>query len=77
MVLQTFQSKGRRPLLWVGSLAAREKILIIGIPKSLNYCVIFVVYMQFTKAAAGRIIQRGVPRFEDTCFKRNKIKTSP
>jgi hypothetical protein len=33
------------------------KILINGVPDHLNYCVIFIVYMQFTDMATGHKIK--------------------
>jgi hypothetical protein len=53
MALQPFYGKGPRPLLWAGSQAAREKITVSGIPNRLHYYVIFILYTQFTKEAAG------------------------
>jgi hypothetical protein len=35
------------------------KILINGVPDRLNYCVVFMVYMQFTDLATGHKIQPG------------------
>jgi hypothetical protein len=44
---------GPHPLLWAGSRAGRETIRVTGIPNRLEYCVIFVVYTQFTNVAAA------------------------
>jgi len=56
-MLHPFQGKDPHPLLWVAIWAAHAKILVTCSPNHLNYCVIFVVYTQFTKLAAGHIIQ--------------------
>jgi hypothetical protein len=42
---------------------AHGKVTINGKPNRVNYCVIFVVYIQFTNVAADRMIQPGGPRF--------------
>jgi hypothetical protein len=65
MGLQPLYSKGPLPLLWAGSRAACGNITISGIRNLLNYCVIFIVYTQFTNASPGRIIQSGGPRVRD------------
>jgi hypothetical protein len=65
MGLQHFYGKGPHPLLWAGSRAESVKITISGITNRLNYCVIFVLYTQFTNAAAGCTIQSGGPRVGD------------
>ena len=54
---------------WIGSRGARGKITINGIPNRVNYCVIFIVYTQFTNVAAGRVIQCGGTRFGGQCSK--------
>ena len=42
-------------LLWIGSWAARGKMLISDMPNRLNYCMIFfIACTQFTNVAAGR-----------------------
>jgi hypothetical protein len=46
-------------LLWAHSQAVFRKITVSGISNCLNYCVIFVVYTQFTSVAMGRTIQPG------------------
>jgi hypothetical protein len=53
---QTFYDIGPHPLLRADSQAT------IGSPNRQNYCVIFILYTQFTNAAAGRIIKSGGPR---------------
>jgi hypothetical protein len=45
--------------------AARGQITVSGLPKRLNYCIIFIVHTQFTNMAAVRIIQAGGPRGGD------------
>jgi hypothetical protein len=49
MDLQPFYGEG--PFLQPGSQAACRKITLSGIPNCLNYCVIFIVYTQFTHVA--------------------------
>jgi len=66
MGLQPLYGKGPRPILRAGSLAARGKMTIHGIPNRLNYCVIFIVYTSFTNVVFGHIIEAGGPRFADT-----------
>ena len=44
MGLQTFYGKGPHTLLCAGLLAAGGKITASGIPKRLNFCIIFIVY---------------------------------
>jgi hypothetical protein len=51
--------------LWAGLWATRGNITVSGISNFLNYCVIFIVFTQFTNVSAGRIIQPGGPRVED------------
>jgi hypothetical protein len=51
--------KGSCKLLWAHLQAAYRKITVSGIPNCLNYCVIFVVFTQFTSVAVGRTIQPG------------------
>ena len=67
MDLQAFYGKEPHPLLWAGSRAAHERIS--GITSRLNYCAIFIVYIQFTNVAAGRIRQPGGPLVGDALFK--------
>ena len=43
MGVQPFDGKGPHPLSWAGSQVTLRKITINGIPKYLNYCVIFIV----------------------------------
>jgi hypothetical protein len=56
MSLQTSYGKGPHSLLWAGSRPARGKITVSGIPNLLNYCVIYMVYTQFTNVAVGHLI---------------------
>jgi len=49
----TFYGTGPHPLLWAGSRARRETIIVTGIPNRLEYCAIFIVYTQFTNVAAA------------------------
>lgn len=44
MSFQTFYGKGPHRLLGAGSRAAREQVLVGGIPDVLNYSVIFIVH---------------------------------
>jgi hypothetical protein len=53
--------KGRPPLFWSGSCAARGKIIMKFMP--IKSCVICVVYTYFTNLAAGLQIQPGGPQF--------------
>jgi hypothetical protein len=69
MGVQAFYDQGPHPLLWARSRAARGKITISGTPNRLNYCVIFMVYAQFTNLDAGRITEPGGPRIGNQCFK--------
>ena len=39
--------------LWAGSRCARGKLTVRGIANGLNYCVICIVYTQFTNVVAG------------------------
>jgi len=41
---EVFQWQRATQLAWAGSLAARGKITIIGIPNRLNYCIIFIMH---------------------------------
>ena len=59
MRLQAFHGKWSHPLLWAGSWAVCGKITVSGIFNRIYYCVIFIVYTQFTAAAAGSPIQPG------------------
>jgi len=43
MGVQPFDGKGPCPLSWAGSQVTLGKITISGIPKYLNYFVIFIV----------------------------------
>jgi len=58
---RTFYRKNPPPILWAGSRAALAKMAVIVIPNSLNYCVLFIGYIQLTIVAAGRITQPGGP----------------
>ena len=51
--------------MWDGSRAARAKIMISGIHKRINYCLLFIEYTQFTNVAAGSKIQPG--KMHATC----------
>jgi hypothetical protein len=67
MGLQPFYGKGPQPLLRAGSWAASgKKITLSGIPDCLNYCVICIMYAEFTNVAAGRMIKLDGPRIGDT-----------
>jgi hypothetical protein len=57
MVLHTFYDNWPLVFLWAVSRAGREKKTANGVPNRPNYCVIFIVYTQFTKVAAGRGLQ--------------------
>jgi hypothetical protein len=46
---------------------ARVTTTVSVFPNLLNYCAIFMPYVQFTNVAAGRITQPGRPRVEDPC----------
>ena len=46
-----------------------RKKIVSGIHNPLSYCVVFIVYTQFIKAVAGRIIQPGWLRVGNPCFK--------
>jgi hypothetical protein len=65
MRLQSFYGKGPHRLLWAGSRTACGKITVSGVPNRQNYCVIFIVYIQFTNVAAGCSIQAGGQRVGD------------
>jgi len=56
-----FYSKHPHPILWAGSRTALAKMGVIAIPNSLNYCVLFIGYIQLTIVASGRITQPGGP----------------
>ena len=60
MSLQTFYGKGPHLLLWAFSRAPCWKLTVSDIPNHLNYCVIFMFFIQFTNAAAGRTRLRPV-----------------
>jgi hypothetical protein len=64
---RTLYGKGPHPLLWACSRTERGKITVSRITKRLNYCVIFIVHIQFTNVAVGRIIQSVGPRVGDPC----------
>jgi hypothetical protein len=51
MSLQTSDGRGPYLLLWASSRSARGKIIASGIPNLLNYCVIYMMYTQFTNVA--------------------------
>jgi hypothetical protein len=70
MCVQTSYDKGPHPLMWACSWAARGKITISGVPNCLKYCVIFVIYTQFTNTIAGCIIKPGGPRVGNPCFRK-------
>jgi hypothetical protein len=53
MGLQLFYGKGSHFLLWAVSGDARGK-RVSGIPIHLNYCVIYIVCIQFANVLAGR-----------------------
>ena len=59
MGVQPIHDKASHPLLWVCSPVASAEIAVGGTPNSVNYCVIFRVYTQFTNVAAGPIMQPG------------------
>ena len=52
-------------LLWAGLQATRGKITVSGIPNYCNYCVIIIVYTEFTNVAVGHIIQLDGPQIGD------------
>ena len=56
-MLHPLQGKDPHPLLWAGIWAAHTQILVSCLPNHLNYCVIFVVYTQFTNLVAGHKVQ--------------------
>jgi hypothetical protein len=43
----------------------RKKNTVSGIHKGLNYCLVFVIFIQFTNVAEGRVIQPGGPLVAD------------
>jgi len=47
--------------LWAGSRAALARMAVIAIANSINYCVLFLWYMQLAIVAAGRVTQPGGP----------------
>jgi hypothetical protein len=51
--LPTVFDKGLLLLLWAGLQSTHVKITISGILIFLNYCVICVVYTEFTDVASG------------------------
>ena len=61
--LQPFYGKGPHRLLWAASRAELGSVAISYAPNCLNFGEIFILYTQFTNAAAGRVIQPGGPRF--------------
>ena len=69
----TFLWQNATSLLWAGARATRAKITISGIPKCQNYCVIFIVYTQFTHTARGP--RAGYPWINP--LKSEKVKLPP
>jgi len=69
-------TKGYSPYcgLFHGPIA--KKITLSGLPNHLNYCIIFIADTHFTNVAAGRIIQPGGPRVEDSCYRKLTTMTS-
>jgi hypothetical protein len=65
-IIPLFFDKGLHPLLWAGLRAARGKITVSRIPNCLNYCVMSIVYTQFTNVPTVHILQAGGPRVGDT-----------
>jgi len=59
MGVQPFHGKASHPLLLAGSPDTSAEITVTSTPNSLNYCVIFIVYTQFTNVAAGPTVQPG------------------
>lgn len=55
MGIQPFYGKKWHPLLWAGSLAAHGKITINGVPKWLNYCVIYSIYIVYKCSGGMRV----------------------
>jgi hypothetical protein len=53
MELQISNGKGPHQLLRAGSRSASGEVTIGGILNRLNFCIIFVVYTQFTNVAAS------------------------
>ena len=51
--LQHFHGTGPCPLLWPGSRAAVGKTAVSCTPNCISYCVIFIVYAQFTNVGWG------------------------
>jgi len=54
-------------MLRAGFGVARGKVTVSVIRNRLNYCVIVIVYTQFTNVTAGHEIQPGGPRAGDPC----------
>ena len=53
MSLRPLYGKGPHLLLWAGSRAARGGGTVSVTPNRLNYCVMCIVYTEFTDVAAG------------------------
>jgi len=49
-------------LLWAGLRATHGKITVSGTPNYRNYCVIIIMYTEFTNVAVGHIIQPNRPQ---------------
>jgi hypothetical protein len=64
-VSKRFRTKGHIPYCWLIRGPHVKKILMVDIPNRLNYCLVFITYIQFTKLATSRIIQPGGPRVGD------------
>jgi hypothetical protein len=55
------------PIIVVWFMGCAWKIIISGISTNLNYCVILVMYTQFTNVASGRMTQPGGPWVGEPC----------
>jgi hypothetical protein len=55
-------------LMWAVSLTTHENITVSVILNRLNYCVIFIVCIQFANVAAGRVREAGGGGLETTAL---------
>lgn len=61
--LQSLYGKGRHTLLWACSRAASGQITVSGVPNLLNYCLIFIMCIQYANVAAGHGLETHDLRF--------------
>jgi hypothetical protein len=59
MGLQPVYAKGSILSLWAGLQVSCGKITVSDLPNCMNYCVIFIVYTEYTNVAVGHIIKAG------------------